>query len=317
MGKPGRPGSGGPTLRSIAERTGFGLMTVSRALGPQPEQVAESKRRHIQEVAAELGYRPNLNVRALRQSTGSLVGLLCERLDGRSDEILIGLHDALVDHGLLPCLMVIAHHPPQPGLAPGPAAIRHLVERRMAGIVAIIPDPTRDPPWLDDLRSEAHDRGIPVVCIGAGDRELHLPTIRADLMGAATLMVAHVHRQGAARATILGSSADDSWHEAIAQAITAEASRQQLPCSFGDEPAVGLACVATSDAPIPRLLGRPGPTPAWIAGSDATYCPFAGLVVDLGYRHLGAQSAALIEAQIRGATLPSLVQVAAEGRMQV
>ncbi|MGE9293881.1 MAG: LacI family DNA-binding transcriptional regulator, partial [Puniceicoccales bacterium] len=53
MDKPRR----NPTLKDIAEHTGFGRSTISLALRGSPS-LPEKTRRIIQDAAKELGYRP-------------------------------------------------------------------------------------------------------------------------------------------------------------------------------------------------------------------------------------------------------------------
>jgi len=73
-----------PTITDIAEKCGVSRSTVSYALRNDP-RISEERRRHIQQTALELDYRPNPMVRALmsqlRQgrpsNKGSLVAFLC------------------------------------------------------------------------------------------------------------------------------------------------------------------------------------------------------------------------------------------------
>ena len=306
MKKPGRPGSGGPTLRAISLRSGHGLMTVSRALGPEAHRVAEVKRLEIQRIAAEMGYRPNLNVQALRRGSGNLVGLLCERLDGRTHEILIGLHDGLLSHGLLPFLLMTEHQPPRDGKTPGESAILHLIERRIAAIVAVANDPLRPPTWLSRLPEETRERGIPTVAIAATPEDHDLPMIRADLTWAAQQMVDYVLARGPRQMAIIGTPEDDPWHDAICAALAAECTRRGLTCQIKPDPAwrpdPNTGVCATNEAARTRLLGHPGSPLAWIAGADAPYLPFPGLAVDLNYRALGAAAADHLVGRLAGAT---------------
>ena len=246
MSKPGRPGSGEPTLRDIAKATGCSLMTVSRVLGAHADLVAEPKRSHIRQVAEQLGYRPNLNIRALRRGSGTLVGLLTERFDARSHAILIGLHDTLVPQGLLPCLLVIDHQPAQPGMSAGDSAVRHLIKRRMAAILGILPDPAVAPEWLPSLTREALERGIPCLAIGATAHDYGLPMVRADLAVAARHLVDHAVDQGAKAACLVENPDSDGWQRALAAAVRSEAKRREWPC-------------VPPPVPCPRLVKRSSP----------------------------------------------------------
>lgn len=63
------------TLDTIAQRLGVSRMAVSYALRNKPG-VAEDTRRRIQELADELGYRPNAAARAIRRGNFRAIGLL-------------------------------------------------------------------------------------------------------------------------------------------------------------------------------------------------------------------------------------------------
>lgn len=307
MSRPGRPRTGAPTLREIAERTGYGLMTVSRALGPDPEAVTADKRLRIQAVAAELNYRPNLNIRALRRGSGTLVGLLCERFDARVHDLLIGLHDVLVPQGLLPCLMVIGHHQARPGMDPGTATIHHLVERRMAAVLAVLPRPDALPDWLPALRQEAHERGLPTLLAGAAPQQADLPLVRSDLPAAASLLVEHAAAQGA-RLAVVDENPGDPWTTALAGLITATATERGVPWFrlLPDQDLPDHAVpVATSTAALLALAGQRTPPAGWISSGDASTCPLAGLAVDLADRDLGTLAGQLLIEALAGRPLPA------------
>ncbi|GAB3037290.1 LacI family DNA-binding transcriptional regulator [Parafrigoribacterium mesophilum] len=63
------------TVRDLARMTGVSTSTVSRAL-THPDKVAPAKREHIQRVAAELGYQPNLAARGLITGKTGNIGLV-------------------------------------------------------------------------------------------------------------------------------------------------------------------------------------------------------------------------------------------------
>ncbi len=64
-----------PTIKTIAEKTGFSANTVSRALNGK-SGVSEEARQLIKQVAAELNYRPNLLARGMRQQRMDVIGVL-------------------------------------------------------------------------------------------------------------------------------------------------------------------------------------------------------------------------------------------------
>ena len=120
--------SGKPTLKTIAELTGFAVTTVSRALNNAPE-LAQDTRDKVQRVAAEIGYLPDRA--ALRLKTGrtnvlSLVLEPDEQIYGFGTSIVSGLTEAMRN---TPYHLVIT--PLFRNVSPM-EPIRHIVRNRMA-----------------------------------------------------------------------------------------------------------------------------------------------------------------------------------------
>jgi LacI family transcriptional regulator len=63
------------TLRDIAHRAGVSMATASRALTGHPDTGDETRRR-IEQIAEELGYKPNAIARSLRRKQNATVGLM-------------------------------------------------------------------------------------------------------------------------------------------------------------------------------------------------------------------------------------------------
>ena len=78
--KRGVPRSGKPTLRTIAEMTGFAVTTISRALNNAPELSAETRER-VQKVAAEVGYVPDRTALRLKTGRTHVVSLILDPHD--------------------------------------------------------------------------------------------------------------------------------------------------------------------------------------------------------------------------------------------
>jgi LacI family transcriptional regulator len=86
-----------PTLRSLAEATGFSVATISRALADDP-RIAAKTRATIARAAAEAGYVPDRAARRLRTGRTQVVTLLLNtehEFLGFTHEFLSGMTDAL------------------------------------------------------------------------------------------------------------------------------------------------------------------------------------------------------------------------------
>ncbi|MBF9049712.1 substrate-binding domain-containing protein [Roseobacter sp. HKCCD9010] len=86
-----------PTLRTIAEMTGFAIATVSRALADDP-RIAKTTREKVAKAAKSVGYVPDRAARRLRTGRTQVVSLLLNtehEFLGFTHEFLTGITDAL------------------------------------------------------------------------------------------------------------------------------------------------------------------------------------------------------------------------------
>lgn len=92
------------TIKQIAERSGLSVPTVSRILSNKGESHLLATRERVLQVARELGYRPNMSARAMRQGrTGTLALLQSGTDQARSllpAELLAGLLAATAEYDL-------------------------------------------------------------------------------------------------------------------------------------------------------------------------------------------------------------------------
>ncbi|MBE6379657.1 MAG: LacI family transcriptional regulator [Lentisphaerae bacterium] len=89
------------TLKDIAQKTGFSLSVVSRAMNPAPDQkVAERSREIILAAAADLGYRPNQAARLLAKGRSASIGCFLPAMVGELvGKIVEGLSKAANQNG--------------------------------------------------------------------------------------------------------------------------------------------------------------------------------------------------------------------------
>ncbi|WP_258372028.1 MULTISPECIES: LacI family DNA-binding transcriptional regulator [unclassified Curtobacterium] len=71
---------GPPRLRDVAERAGVSIRTVSNVVNGYA-RVSEAKRVRVEEAVAELGYRPNVLARNLRNGRSGLIALIVPEID--------------------------------------------------------------------------------------------------------------------------------------------------------------------------------------------------------------------------------------------
>ncbi|WEK03843.1 MAG: LacI family transcriptional regulator [Candidatus Devosia phytovorans] len=127
-GKRGVKPSGKPTLKTIAQMTGFAVTTISRALNNAPE-LSQDTRDRVQKIAAELGYLPDRAALRLKTGRTNVIALVLE-----PDEQIYGFGSSIVN-GLSEAVRNTAYHivitPLFRGVDPM-EPIRHIVRNRMA-----------------------------------------------------------------------------------------------------------------------------------------------------------------------------------------
>ncbi|MGV9713107.1 LacI family DNA-binding transcriptional regulator [Gordonia sp. NPDC003424] len=166
-------GNRAPTLKEIAERAGVHVSTASRVLRqPEPADGWSESALRVREVAAELGYRPNLWAASLRTRKTTTLGLVMPRLtDGVVATTYQGIEAAATRAGY----SVLLSSPPD-DLEAQRRAIALLVGRQVDGLLlSSLHTPGR--PFIDSLSigdvplvtvTRHADAGLPFV--GGDDR---------------------------------------------------------------------------------------------------------------------------------------------------
>lgn len=117
-----------PTLKTIAELTGFAVTTVSRALGDAP-QISKATRERVHAVARDIGYLPDRAAQRLKTGRTNVISVLLdphEEILGFGTSLMLGLTRALRG---TPYHLIVT---PNFSEAPNLEAVEHIVRNRMA-----------------------------------------------------------------------------------------------------------------------------------------------------------------------------------------
>lgn len=162
------------TLKTIADKTGFSVTTVSRALAGY-DDVSDATRAEIEVAAHSLGYYPNLTARQLQKQRTDTIGLILPTFGARFADpyfsmLLAGIGDELAVNKM--DLLVSSH-------GPGPdelSSYRRLVEgRRVDGLIVIR---TRK---LDARIQYLSERKYPFISFGRTELDVAYTYIDEDM----------------------------------------------------------------------------------------------------------------------------------------
>jgi LacI family transcriptional regulator len=185
------------TIREVAQASGFGQGTVSRALSGDP-RVRPATRAHVIAVAERLGYRPNAVAQALRTKSSRTVGLVVPDL--QNEFFMAGaeiVQDRLAESGYR---LVVGCSNNKDEL--DQAILQSLAERRVDAILHVPCTPLGST-WL---RAAFPD--LPVVEFGRRSSRDDVDSVIGDEEIGAAKVVAHLAAQGHSRiALITGPSA--------------------------------------------------------------------------------------------------------------
>lgn len=266
-------------IRDVAEMAGVSITTVSHALNGKG-RINPNTRRHVQEVAEYLGYRPNALARNLAGGRTGLIGLaVAQTLDQRfavSDfayyaQLMSAATVAAFDRGYALVLT---------------SGAKEAAWSRLLLDGAIVVDPIQD----DSLCAELRHRHVPLVTTGRVPGGPNGHWIDSDHFVATRAILDHLAARGAQRIALLASPPITSY------AIDARDAYERWCAEHGQQPRIAVARADLTEgsgfeATI-RLLREPNPP-------DAVYA----ILDRLG---LGA----LLAAQARGMSVPRQLLVA-------
>lgn len=175
------------TLRDVAKAAGTSLSTASNALNNAGRVNAETRDK-VNQIAREIGFRPNALARSLLSRRSFTVGMLTNDTYGRLTLPMgAGVSEVLVDHGMSLFLCATNNDPRLAELH-----LQALLEKQVDGIIFTATRLDLKPPV------ELSDLPIPVVYVFAEGPEDSVSFVPDDTHGA-TLAVNHLIKRGATR----------------------------------------------------------------------------------------------------------------------
>lgn len=173
------------TLSDISQIVGVGVATVSRALAGHPD-VSRATSERVHATAKELGYRPSVAARALRNGGyRALSVILPDAAWGWWEPVVRAAFHAAAEEGY----QLLVH--PVAGVSGGAAAVvRGLANVPTEGVIVVsVPD-------QKGVRAACDEVALPTIAIDDTSHELRFPTVSVQNRDGARAAVAHLIAKG-------------------------------------------------------------------------------------------------------------------------
>ncbi|WP_022872952.1 LacI family DNA-binding transcriptional regulator [Nesterenkonia alba] len=181
------------TLEEVAKAAGVSIATASRAINGSTRRVNEQVKKHVEEVAARLGYLPNLSAQTVAKGASPTIAVLVADIaDPYFSTIAAGVLDEASEHGMM-VTMAVGRRRAEDELA----AVRTFRSQRPQAIIVTgsrHPDSPQAEAFNEQLQAYAAAGGR-VVVISQGPSPYDLIEIR-NREGARQLAEALVARGG-------------------------------------------------------------------------------------------------------------------------
>jgi len=173
-----------PTMADIAAHLGVSRQLVSIVLRNMPG-ASQATRERVLKAAAELGYSPHMGARTLRQTRSRHIGVAFAPAHATEPDIVEAIYPAATEHGYQVVLSA------QTATRSTQQAVEELLGYRCAAIIVIGSElaPAQ-------LRALARRAKVPLVVVGAGERNAAFDVVRSAGDTGIALAVQHLVELG-------------------------------------------------------------------------------------------------------------------------
>lgn len=199
-------------IREIAKRAKVSTATVSRTINRKPT-VDPRLAKRVWKIIEQLGYRPNIQARALVSGRSHILGLVVSEITNPFfPEIVQAFETMAVEHGYEILLASTVHDPKRMDLS-----VRRMTERRVDGVAVMTFG-------MEDLLLEDRElSNVPMVFVDVGPRRPRVSNIRIDYQVGIRQAVQHLaalrHERIAFISGPLGLKSANSRRNAFQQAM--------------------------------------------------------------------------------------------------
>jgi LacI family transcriptional regulator len=261
-----------PTLRTVAERTGLAVTTVSRALADDP-QIAQETRIRVRQAASDLGYLPDRAAQRLRTGRTNVISLVLdphEEILGYGTSMIRGLTAAL--RGTPYHLVITPHFSDIPPIDP----VRHIVRNRMAdGILFSRTEPA------DERVKFLLEQDFPFVCHGRTAFATPHPFVDYDNDAFAYKASRSLIAAGCRKLCMILPPARFTFAQHMRHGFMAAVGEEGTAFEIADGITLDSKSDAIRDHVAARLI-QPDPPDGFICGGEVSAMAVMSAVFDLG-----------------------------------
>ena len=262
-----------PTLRTIADMTGYAMTTVSRALADDP-LIAKSTRETIAKAADEIGYVPDRAAQRLRTGRTNVIALVLDphgEIIDFSGSMISGVAEVVRDtrFHLTLTQYQLGEDPMRP--------IRHIVRNRLAdGVIFARTEP-------QDARVRyLIEANFPFVTHGRTKVGPHA-WLDYDNAAFATLAVDRLVSKGRRRISIIPPAAQYSFSEHMMSGFRSAVANAGVEGEVPEDYDLNTPPEELS-ARIAKLLARPDPPDGWVCPGEIAAIATNAAIYDAGLR---------------------------------
>ena len=271
-GKRGVKPSGKPTLKTIAQMTGFAVTTISRALNNAPE-LAQETRDRVQKIAAEIGYLPDRAALRLKTGRTNVISLVLE-----PDEQIYGFGTSIVA-GLTEAMRNTAYHlvitPLFRGVSPM-EPIRHIVRNRMADGVIFSKAES-----FDERIRLLIDSDFPFISHGRSRWSEDHPSVDFDNEAYAYGAVKRLAQKGCKKVSIVLPESALTYTDHLKAGVARGAAEAGIAHEFASDVTLHSQTDAIRNYVLKRSKRPDGPD-GWVCASEVSALAVIGALNDAG-----------------------------------
>ena len=173
------------TIQDIARATGVSKTTISRYLNGKFEFMSDETRKHIAEVIAQTGYRPNRMANSLKTNRSGLLGIVMSNvMSSQTPKLLGSICDTCAEHGKKIIVVNSEKNPEKER-----ALVLDLLDQRVDGLLVVSG-------YNSDFYQRLDQEELPVVLADRVSRDVQMDSVAINHEESTRRVIRHLLCQG-------------------------------------------------------------------------------------------------------------------------